>query len=81
MITKKQMTSTMMNMMDDLVEDFFVFNEPLVKKQDSMNEGKGYGTDKRKLINFMFQVDKPSRKDMKAWIESWCISNLDKLDE
>ena len=64
----------------EFVEEHFVFNEPIIKKQDSMNEGKGYGTDKRKLINFMFQVDKPSRKDMKSWVESWCIANLDRID-
>ena len=79
-ITKKQMVTTIMAMMDDFVEDYFVFNEPLIKKQDTMNEGKGYGTDKRKLINFMLQCDKPSRKDMKSWVESWCIANLDRID-
>ena len=36
-ITKKQMVTTIMDMMDDFVEDYFVFNEPLIKKQDTMN--------------------------------------------
>jgi hypothetical protein len=80
-LTKKQMVAVMMDFMDDFVETHFVFNEPLIKKQDNLNEGKGYGTDKRKLINFMFQVDKPSRKDIKSYVEGWCVGNLTRLDD
>jgi hypothetical protein len=80
-ITKKQMVAVMMDFMDDFVEEHFVFNEPLIKKSDTMNEGKGYGTDKRKLINFTFQVDKPNRKDIKSFVESWCVGNLQRLDD
>ena len=68
-------------MIEDLVEDYFVFNTPLIKKQDSMNDGKGYGTDKRKMINFTLQVDKPSRKDLKAYVEGWCVGNLNRLGD
>ena len=79
-INKKALTHIMMDFMDDFVEEYFVFNKPLIKKQDNLNDGQGYGNDKRKMINFTLQVDKPSRKDVKSYVDAYLIG-LDRLEE
>ena len=79
-INKRTLTHIMMDFMDDFVEEYFVFNKPLIKKQDNLNDGQGYGSDKRQLINFTFQVNKPSRKDVKSFVEAH-LTGLERLDD
>ncbi len=79
-INKKALQSILMDFMDDVVEDYFVFNKPLIKKSDSMNDGMGWGSGNKKLVNFTFQVDKPTRKDMKSFVEAY-TTGLDRLED
>tara|TARA_E500000318_G_scaffold60922_1_gene56503 strand:+ start:285 stop:527 length:243 start_codon:yes stop_codon:yes gene_type:complete len=69
-VDKKVLKHILMNFMDDLVENYFVFNQPLIKKDDNLNRGMGYGSGDKKLINFMFQVSKPSKKDIESFVNA-----------
>jgi len=79
-INKKALQSILMDFMDDVVEDYFVFNKPLIKKSDNLNDGMGWGSGSKKLVNFTFQVNKPTRKDMKSFVEAYTIG-LDRLED
>jgi len=73
-MNKKLLEETIMSFMDEFVDEYFVFNEPIIKKDDSIRRGKCYGSGETNLINFMFQVKKPTRKDIKAVVNSFVLS-------
>jgi len=73
-MNKKLLEETIMVFMDEFVDEYFVFKEPIINKNDSIRRGKGYGDGDTNLVNFMFQVKKPTRKDIKAVVSSFVLT-------
>jgi len=63
---QKRLVLQVMEVLDRLVDDYFIHKPPMVKKSDSLNKGTGWGTGEAKTINFVFQTVKPTRDEVES---------------
>ncbi len=59
----------MMEVLDRLLEDYFIHKPPMVKRSDSLGKGTGWGTGEAKTINFVFETIKPTRDEIESRVK------------
>jgi len=73
---KKVLQTIIQGCIDELVEDFMIFQNPVVKKSDDINNFTGYGRGERKTINFLFQCKKITKKQSDTFVKNY-VNTLD----
>lgn len=68
---KKVMEMVIQKCIDELVEDYMLFKSPVIKKSDDISNFNGYGSGERKSINFMFQCQKVSKREVETFVKNY----------
>jgi len=73
---KKVLEVIIQKCIDELVEDYMLFKNPVIRKSDDISNFNGYGSGERKSINFMFQCQKVSKREIGTLVKNY-VQTLD----
>lgn len=61
---RKKLVNQVMVVMDELVEEYLIHRQPLIKKSDNVQTGWNSPSKRKTTVNWTFQMEKPTRKEV-----------------
>ena len=71
-MTREQRTrlvNQIMVVMDELVKDYLIHKQPLIKKSDNIATGWNTPRRRKNTLNWVFQLEKPTRKEVETRVK------------
>jgi hypothetical protein len=68
---KTKLVNQIMIILDSLSEDYLIHSPPLIKKSDNIERGWGGNGKRKTTINFVFQTEKPTRKEIESRVKGY----------
>jgi hypothetical protein len=75
---KSRLTKQVMLILDELSDEYLIHKQPLIKKTDNIETGWGGNGKRKTTINFLFQTEKPTRKEIETRVKG-LIDSMDGL--